>query len=168
MLLAAKIAHFHINTPRLAGDLMAGHSNPDGKDAANTLDRRQFVASLTTAGAVATIGGVAAPAASAARVEQAPPPAAQTSAATDFPRPAGLKAGAQLDSRSPVSFAEPVANGLRLVTEYFTALSQRDLQALSRTLHFPFAIYEDIEPIVVQSAADLAASPPPSLNGTGK
>jgi hypothetical protein len=52
--------------------------------------------------------------------------------------------------------------------EYFTAYSQRDLQALSRTLHYPFAIYEDIEPIVVHSAADLVANPPPSLNGTGK
>jgi hypothetical protein len=57
---------------------------------------------------------------------------------------------------------------LRLVTEYFTALSQRNLQALAQTLHFPFAIYEDIEPIVVQSAADLMASPPPTLNGTGR
>jgi hypothetical protein len=52
--------------------------------------------------------------------------------------------------------------------EYFTALSQRNLDALVRTLHFPFAIYEDIEPIVVATAADLLKNPPPSLNGTGK
>jgi hypothetical protein len=52
--------------------------------------------------------------------------------------------------------------------EYFTALSQRDVQGIARTLHFPFAIYEHIEPIVVQSAADFVASPPPSLNGTAK
>jgi hypothetical protein len=56
---------------------------------------------------------------------------------------------------------------MRLVTEYFTALSQRNLEALGRTLHFPFAIYEDIEPLVVESAAALIASPPPTLNGTG-
>jgi hypothetical protein len=54
------------------------------------------------------------------------------------------------------------------VTEYFTALSQRDLAGVARTLHFPFAIYEDIEPIVVQSAADLTANPPPTLNATGR
>ena len=145
---------------------MAGHTKSDGNETTNTIDRRQFVASLTTAGAVATIGGMV-PAAESAPHHQ-PAVAAQTSAAADFPRPAGLKPGAQLDSRFPVSFAETVGNGLRLVTEYFTALSQRDLQALSRTLHFPFAIYEDIEPIVVASAADFTASPPPSLNGTGK
>ena len=145
---------------------MAGHTKSDGNETTNTIDRRQFVASLTTAGAVATIGGMAATAESAPRHEQAV--AVPTSAAADFPRPAGVKPGAQLDSRFPVSFAETVGNGLRLVAEYFTALSQRDLQALSRTLHFPFAIYEDIEPIVVASAADFTASPPPSLNGTGK
>ena len=44
-----------------------------------------------------------------------------------------------------------------------TALSQRDLNGISRTLHFPFAIYEDIEPIVVSTAADLLSNPPPSL-----
>ena len=86
---------------------MAGHTNSDGNEAANTIDRRQFVASLTTAGAVATIGGMAPAAESARRNEQAV--AAQPSAAADFPRPANLQPGAQLDSRFPVSFAETVA-----------------------------------------------------------
>src|SRR5262245_22705216 len=64
---------------------------------------------------------------------------AQTrAAATDFPKPANLRLGAQLDSRFPVSFATTVSQGLRLVVEYFTAQSQRDLPALAKTLHFPF------------------------------
>jgi hypothetical protein len=67
-----------------------------------------------------------------------------------------------------VSFATPVSESLRLVTEYFAALNQRDVAALARTLHFPVAIYEDIEPIVVQSAADFVANPPPTLNATGR
>ena len=67
-----------------------------------------------------------------------------------------------------MSFAEPLAQSFRLVTEYFTALSQRNLDALSRTLHFPFAINEGIEPVVVSTAADLLASPPPTLNTTGR
>jgi hypothetical protein len=50
--------------------------------------------------------------------------------------------------------------------EFFTALSQRDLDAVARTLHFPFAIYEDIEPILVENAAELRAAPPPTMNGT--
>ena len=75
---------------------------------------------------------------------------------------------ARLDSRFPVSFAKPVSEGLRLVTEYFTALNQRDVEGIARTLHFPFAIYEDIEPVVVQTAAEFVAAPPPSFNATGK
>ena len=50
---------------------MAGHTNSDGNEAANTIDRRQFVASLTTAGAVATIGGMTTAAEHATRNEQA-------------------------------------------------------------------------------------------------
>jgi hypothetical protein len=87
---------------------------------------------------------------------------------TDFETPAPLKPGAQLDSRFPVSFAVPVSQGLRLVVDYFTALSQRDLDGLAATLHFPFAIYETIEPIVVDSVDSLKADPPPTLNGTGR
>ncbi len=86
----------------------------------------------------------------------------------DFPKPAKLLPGAQLDSRFPASFATSVSEGLRLVVAYFTALSQRDLAGIAETLHFPFAIYEDVDPIVVETAADLLSSPPPSMNATGK
>jgi hypothetical protein len=134
--------------------------------------RRQFVQTVGAAGALGAIAGIGglpaaasaaqAPARPAQPAPQAPP------AADDFPKPPALRAGGQLDSRFPVSFATPVSEGLRLVTEYFTALSQRDLAGVARTLHFPFAIYEDIEPIVVQGAADLTANPPPTLNATGR
>jgi hypothetical protein len=126
-----------------------------------SVDRREFVKTMGAAGALSAMGAAAE--ADAAQAAQAGGPA-------EFQRPPNLRAGAQLDSRFPVSFATPVTEGFRLVTEYFTALSQRDLDALARTLHFPFAIYEDIEPIVVASAADLLKNPPPSLNfpGTGK
>src|SRR5262249_11387454 len=46
--------------------------------------------------------------------------------------------------------------------------SLRNLEALARTLHFPFAITEDIEPVVVNTAADLVSTPPPTFNGTGR
>jgi hypothetical protein len=115
-----------------------------------------------------TVGMVGAAGMSAARVvaqTRAPQPA---TGPAEFSKPEGLRVGGQLDSRFPVSFAAPVSQGLRLVTEYFTALNQRDVEGITRTLHFPFAIYEDIGPIVVQTAADFVASPPPSLNATGK
>jgi hypothetical protein len=93
---------------------------------------------------------------------------AQGQRSSEFAKPASLKTGAQLDSRFPVAFAATVGNGLRLVTEYFTALSQRDLGGIAKTLHFPFAIYEEIEPIVIQSERELMSAPPPTLNATGK
>lgn len=130
---------------------------------ASTMDRRGFVRALGAGGAIAAVAGAR------SRIDAAQTPgAAQTARAGDFPRPATLRQGAQLDSRFPVSFAESVSHGLRLVTEYFTALSQRDLQGLARTLHFPFAIYENIEPVVVPSAADLMKNPPPTLDASGK
>jgi hypothetical protein len=129
--------------------------------AADKRTRRQFV---QTVGAAGMLGAFGAP----GFAEQ--PAAGQTrpAAAAEFPRPAALRQGSQLDSRYPVSFAAPLSQGFRLLTEYFTALNERNLEAMARTLHFPFAIYEDIEPIVVPSARDLLSNPPPSLNGTGK
>lgn len=126
---------------------------------AKPVDRRQFVKTISAAGALSAV----APAAAASAAQ-----GGQPGGGPEFPKPATLRTGAQLDSRFPVSFTTPVTEGFRLITEYFTALSQRNLEALARTLHFPFAIYEDIEPIVVPTAADLLKNPPPSLNATGR
>jgi hypothetical protein len=128
------------------------------------INRRQFV---QTVGIASGIGALGSKPGAVGEMSQGAP--AQTAnAASEFPKPTTLRDGAQLDSRFPVSFATPVSESLRLVMEYFTALNQRDAAAIARTLHFPFAIYETIEPIVVQSAADFVANPPPSLNATGK
>src|SRR5262245_11235459 len=120
--------------------------------------RRNFLQTVGMAGVAGTVAGLNAQGRG----------AQQASGPAEFPKPDGLKAGGQLDSRCPVSFAAPVSQGLRLVMEYFTALNQRDAAGIAKTLHFPFAIYEEIEPIVVQTAADFVANPPPSLNGTAK
>jgi hypothetical protein len=107
------------------------------------IDRRAFVRAVGAAGMAGVVGGsLAAPAAQAAQAGQGGAGRPPAGGAPEFPKPASLKQGAQLDSRFPVSFAAPVAESFKLVTEYFTALSQRDLTALGRTLHFPFAIYE--------------------------
>ena len=87
---------------------------------------------------------------------------------SELPTPRGLLAGGQSDSRFPVSFQDPVKEGFRLVTDYFAALNQRDLAGIARTLHFPFAIYEEIEPLVYQTEAEFLRNPPPSLNSTGR
>ena len=126
------------------------------------VDRREFVQTVGGAGLLGAFGSVS-PSAQAGGQGTSSRPAPD-----EFPKPPGLRPGAQLDSRFPVSFATSVTEGLRLVTEYFVALNQRNIEGIARTLHFPFAIYEDIEPIVIQSAADFIANPPPTLNATGK
>jgi len=122
--------------------------------------RRNFFQGAGAVGLLGALGGIA-PGAVDAQSRNA-------GTREDFPKPATLKSGAQLDSRFPVSFAGSVGNGLRLIVEYFTALSQRDLAGIAKTLHFPFAIYEEIEPIVVKDEREFLATPPPTLNATGK
>jgi len=121
---------------------------------------------LKSVGAFGVLGAVGAVGLGANQADAQTPTRAR--GAPEFSKPANLKPGAQLDSRFPVSFSETVSQGLRLVIEYYTALSQRNLTAIAKTLHFPFAIYEEIEPVVLQSERDLLANPPATLNGTGK
>jgi hypothetical protein len=144
---------------------MSSKSKENRERAGVDLNRRQFVQTLGTAGVLSAAGGARTLFGETSTAVQA---AGQAAAAAECAQPATLRKGAQLDSRFPVSFAPTVSEGLRLVAEYFTALNRRDLTAIARTLHFPFAIYENIEPVVVANAAALATSPPPTLNTTGK
>lgn len=127
------------------------------KDGAFMVDKRSFITTVAAAGA---IGGAA--------VLASPAIANAATTKGDFPRPKGLLAGGTLDSRFPASFATSVPEGLKLVMQFYTALTQRDVEAMAQTLHYPFAIYEHIEPIVVNSADEFIRNPPPSLNATGR
>jgi len=135
-----------------------------------SLDRRGFVKTVGAVGAAGAVGSLTPPDMAAANASVTTPadapPIPVLQQAGDFPTPAGLRPGAQSDSRFPVSYSEPVSQGLRLVMEYFTALNQRNIEGVASTLHFPFAINEDIEPIVFESASQLAAEPAPTLNFT--
>lgn len=122
--------------------------------------RRQFLGTASAVGAFGVVGS--------SSINPFVGPASAQTQQYDFSRPADLPPGAQLDSRYPVAFAEPVSEGLRLVVRFFTAMSQRDIEGVANTLHFPFAIYEDIEPLVFDTAADFVSNPPPSLNSTGQ
>lgn len=125
------------------------------------LERREFFKHTGAAGVIGALGaGLILPAAGAQ--------AAALQGGGEFAKPPGLLPGGQSDSRFPVSFAKPVTEGLRLVLEYFTALNQRDVAAIAKTLHFPFAIYEQIEPLVYQTEAEFLRNPPPTLNTTGR
>lgn len=80
--------------------------------------------------------------------------------------PLGLKPNAMLDGRFPISFETSVPQGTKVLTQYFAALSRRDLRGMARTLHFPFASYEGTEPVVVQSEEELMVNAPASMNIT--
>jgi len=127
------------------------------------LDRREFFKAGSALGLAAALGPALILPATGAQAA-----AAATNEQGDFAKPRGLLPGATSDSRFPVSFAVPISQGLRLAVEYFTAVNQRDVAALAKTLHFPFAIYENIEPVVFQSEAEFLRNPPISLNSTGK
>jgi hypothetical protein len=147
----------------MQGGFMATDDKKDVR-AFDTVDlrRREFFAQTGAAGIMgATLG-------SGLILPMGGVQAAAAPSGGDFTTPKGLPPGGQSDSRFPVSFATPVTQGLRLVIEYFTALNQRDVAAIAKTLHFPFAIYEQIEPLVYQTEAEFLRNPPPTLNTTGK
>src|SRR5579871_6836526 len=91
---------------------------------------------------------------------------AQSSSAKDPEAPKGLGPHAMLDNRFPVTYDTSVPEGVRVLTQYFVALSQRDLKGIADLLHFPFATFEGTEAVIVQTPADLFAHAPASLNIT--
>lgn len=98
----------------------------------------------------------------------AQPADAQESAAVDPPVPPGLKPGGQPDNRFPVTYEHSVPQATDVLTQYFAALSRRDIKGLAELFHYPFVTYEGIETVIVNSPEDLISNPPPSLNVTGK
>lgn len=85
----------------------------------------------------------------------------------ELPTPPGMHPMGQLDARYPVAYeaAAPAAMGVAI--GWMAALARRDLAGMAAQLHFPFALFEGTEPLVVESAAAFAAAPPESLNVSG-
>ncbi len=88
----------------------------------------------------------------------------RAAAAEELPKPKNLKPGAMLDARFPVYYRTSVPEAMRLLTEYFAAYNERDLAAVARTLHFPYATYEGTEPLIYKSAQEFISNPPPSIH----
>src|SRR6185437_11156216 len=68
--------------------------------------------------------------------------AAPESNVEDPQKPAGLGSMGMLDGRFPIMYEDSLPASMGVLTQYFKALSQRDLNALSKTVHYPFASYE--------------------------
>lgn len=128
----------------------------EGNEIEVNSDRRNFMKAATVAG----LAGAVAMAPAMAKAQQAE--------AKDPVAPAGLKPGAELDGRFPIMYETSVPETMRLAAQYMAALTRRDLGGLSELFHYPFVTYEGIDTVIVNSKDELMATPPPSLNTTGK
>jgi hypothetical protein len=79
-------------------------------------------------------------------------------------RPEGLGPRAMLDNRFPESFLESVPKACQVIVGYFAALSRRDLKGMIEYLHFPFATFEGVEAVLVNTPEELLSKAPPSMN----
>jgi hypothetical protein len=118
------------------------------------VDRRNFI---KAAGVIGTVGA-------ASLLGAATTVAAEAQTADEFPKPKGLGPKGLLDARFPVTYQKSVPAAVKVVTQFFIALSQRDLKAMAETLHFPFASYEGTDAVVIQTPEELLAHAPASLN----
>ena len=120
-------------------------------------DRRNF---MKGAAAVGLLGAVGAPA---ALGESAPTAAQQAPVKDPLQAPAGITPGGLLDQRFPVSYRTSIPAAVNVMTDYFAALSQRDLEGMADMCHFPFATFEGPTVVTVKSADDLMAKTPASM-----
>ncbi len=81
-----------------------------------------------------------------------------------LPPPPGLGPHGVPDARYSMKWETPVPEAIRVMTDYFEALNQRNLKGMAESCHFPFATFEGINPVVVKSADDLIARAPASMN----
>lgn len=88
----------------------------------------------------------------------------RATASEELPEPKNIKRGGMLDARFPVYYRTAVPEAMRLVTEYFAAFNERDMGAAAKTLHFPYATYETMEPLVYRTEEDFLRNPPPSIH----
>jgi hypothetical protein len=69
----------------------------------------------------------------------------------------------RLDQRYPVSYQKSMPAGVQVLMNYFAALSQRDLDGMAEQCHFPFASFEGVSLVKVDSKDALMAKPPRSM-----
>src|SRR5579871_1913328 len=92
--------------------------------------------------------------------------AAADNSVEDPKAPEGMGKTGVPDQRFPLAYRVPVTEGVRVLMDHLTALSQRDLNGVADTLHYPYASYEGTDVVVVDTPDALRAKPPASLNMT--
>jgi hypothetical protein len=86
----------------------------------------------------------------------------------DLHAPAGVKPGAEADTRFPLYYEHSAPESMRRVMQWFAALSRRDMAGMADNMQFPFLTYEGTDPVVFNSRDEFMSAPPPSMNVTGK
>ena len=123
-------------------------------------DRRNFMKSVAAAGLLGAAGAVSALGQSAQAAQQA------ETAEPNLMPPPGMSPRGIPDLRFPICYKESVPAAVGVMTQYFAALSQRDLKGMAEMLHFPFGTFERTEAVVVGSPDELMAHAPASMNMT--
>jgi hypothetical protein len=85
-------------------------------------------------------------------------------AVVDPQAPPGLKGTP--DMRYPLCYQTPVIEGVRVLTNYFAALSRRDAKGMADNMHFPFGTFEGVDAVEVKTPEDLFSHAPASMNLT--
>jgi hypothetical protein len=118
--------------------------------------RRTFLSSAAAAGLIGAAAVGSALAQQSSNSNEAAP--------QDPQRPKGLGPRGMVDNRFPVTYQTSVTEGVRVLTQFFVALSQRDLKGIVDLMHFPFVSFEGTEAVVVQTPEELFAHAPASIN----
>jgi hypothetical protein len=125
-------------------------------DDTNT-ERRTFMRVATAASLFGAAAATAVPG-----VERAAAASGSAASTEDPQPPPGLKGTPDL--RYPLCYEKPVTEGVRLLTQYFAALSRRDAKGMADTMHFPFGSFEGTNPVRIETPENLLSKAPPSMN----
>ena len=82
----------------------------------------------------------------------------------DLQVPKGLGRMGLIDARFPMTYEKSVPEAVRVLTQYFAALGQRDLKGMADMLQFPFGSYEGVDAVIVETREQLFAHAPASMN----
>lgn len=123
-------------------------------------DRRDFMKGAAVAGVIGAAGLMASSGAQAQTAQQ--------SDDEDPQKPAGIRPEGSFDCRFPISYNRSVPEGMRILTQYFQAMSERNLDGMIDLIHFPFVTYEGPFAYKIDSPDQLRSNPPLSMNVSGK
>jgi hypothetical protein len=119
--------------------------------------RREFMREATAAGLLGAAGLASALAAPGALSADQQSRQNTSSSQTDIP-----------DCRSIASFQNSVPESMKILSQYFQALSERSIDGMVQLMHFPFLTHEGPQAQLVENREQLVSSPPLSMNVTGK